>query len=315
MRQKLTSQGYPIFPRTIGEFQRRFATDRACREYLVKVRWPDGFECPRCGHRKGRNVGPGRLRCRRCRRDVGLTAGTTLHGSHLPLRHWFWAAYLMSTMSAGISALQLQRHLGLGSYRTALYLCRRLRRAMVNPAREPLTGVVEVDETYVGGAKVRKGVMGRRIGEKIPIVVAVENRGDHTGRIRLRAVADASSDSLHPFIRENIAPGSQLNTDDWRGYSGIEGSGYRHRPEIQGTPERAGKILPWVHRVIGNLKTWLRGTHHGVDREHIQGYLDEFAFRYNRRRHREHAFLSLLILSTRLKPYKPLPVSLVVPSA
>lgn len=220
----------------------------------------------------------------------------------------------MGTMSTGISALQLQRQLGIGSYETALRLCRRLRRATVNPAREPLTGVVEVDETYVGGAKVRKGVLGRRIGKKVPVVVAVENRGDHTGRIRLRAVSDVSSDSLHSFIRENIAPGSQLNTDDWRGYSGIETHGYNHRPEIQGTAERASKILPWVHRVIGNLKTWLQGTHHGVDREHIQGYLDEYTFRYNRRRYREHAFLSLLVLSTRLKPYKPLPVELVVPS-
>jgi transposase-like protein len=186
---------------------------------------------------------------------------------------------------------------------------------MVNPEREPLTGVVEVDETYVGGSRVRKGVMGRRMGGKALVVAAVENRGDHTGRIRLRALPDGSSDSLHAFIRENVAPGSRLNTDDWRGYDGIERHGYRHRPEVQGTAERAGKILPWVHRVMGNLKTWLRGTHHGVDPDHIQGYLDEFTFRYNRRRFREHAFLSLLILSMRLKPYRPLRVALVPSSA
>jgi transposase-like protein len=221
----------------------------------------------------------------------------------------------MGTMSTGISALQLQRQLGIGSYRTALNLCRRLRRATVNPAREPLTGIVEVDESYIGGAKVRKGTKGRHIGGKVAIAVAVENRGDHTGRIRLRVISDVSSDSLHPFIRQNIAPGSQINTDGWAGYWGIEAFGYQHHPEVQGTPERAGKILPWVHRVIGNLKTWLRGTHHRVEREYTQGYLDEFAFRYNRRHYREHAFLSLLILSTRLKPSKSASLKLVVPSA
>lgn len=307
MRQKRTSQGYPIFPRTIEEFQRRFATERACRDYLMKVRWPDGFDCPRCGHRSAWEMDLRRLRCRGCHADVRITAGTILHDSHLPFRHWFWAAYLMSTMSAGISALQLYRHLGIGSYRTALSLCRRLRKAMVNPAREPLTGVVEVDETYVGGAQVRKGMLGRKIGDKVPVVVAVENRGDHAGRIRLRAIADVSSDSLHPFICENIARGTQLNTDDWKGYSGIDGYGYKHRPKVQGTEERAGKILPWVHRIIGNLKTWLRGTHHGVEPKYMQGYLDEFTFRHNRRHIREHAFLSLLILSTRLKHSKPVP--------
>ena len=161
-------------------------------------------------------------------------------------------------------------------------------------------GVVEVDETYVGGPK--KGSRGRGAEEKIPVVVAVENRGDHTGRIRLQVIPDASSESLHPFIRKNIAPGSRLNTDDWRGYWGIETYGYNHRPKVQGSPERAGKILPWVHRVIGNLKTWLRGTHHGVDRKHLQEYLDEFTFRFNRRRYREHAFLSLLILATKVSP-------------
>ncbi|MBI4679247.1 MAG: IS1595 family transposase [Elusimicrobia bacterium] len=213
----------------------------------------------------------------------------------------------MSTMSAGISALQLKRHLGLGCYETALYLCRRLRRAMVNPAREPLAGVVEVDETCVGGVRTQKGLRGREIGDKVPIVVAVENRGDHAGRIRLRAIADVSGDSLHPFICENIAPGTQLNTDDWSGCSGIDGYGYKHRPKVQGTEKRAGKILPWVHRIIGNLKTWLQGTHHGVERKYMQDYLDEFTSRHDRRHIREHAFLSLLILSTRLKHSRPLP--------
>jgi transposase-like protein len=219
----------------------------------------------------------------------------------------------MSTLTPGISALQLMRQLGIGSYRTALYLCRRLRRAMVNPEREPLMGTIEVDDTYIGGPE--KGTRGRQTETKVPVVVAVENRGDHTGRIRLSVVPDVSQASLHPFICKNITPGSPINTDGWDGYWGLDAYGYKHRPKVQGSPQRASKILPWVHRVIGNLKTWLRGTHHGVNPDHLQEYLDEFTFRYNRRRYREHAFLSLLILTTRIKPSRHLPKKLLVSSA
>lgn len=209
----------------------------------------------------------------------------------------------MSTLTPGISALQLQRQIGLGSYRTALSMCRRLRRAMVNPRRDPLQGVIEVDEAFVGGRR-RKEPGGRGVSKPV-VVVAVENRGDHTGRIRLEIVPDASSRSLHAFIRKHIAPGAKVNTDAWQGYRGLAALGYRHDPQVQGDETRAGMILPWVHRVISNLKTWLKGTHHGrVDREHLQAYLDEFTFRYNRRLSREHAFLALLFLATR-KRYKP----------
>ena len=300
MRRNRTSQGYPLFPRTLNEFQRRFLTEKACANYLALVRWPEGFDCPQCRHRKAWRETIRSYRCQGCRKEIHLTAETVMHGSHLPLRDWFWAAYLMSTMTPGISALQLMKQLGIGSYRTALYLCRRLRRAMVNPLREPLKGVIEVDDTYVGGPG--KKHPGRYIGEKAIVVVAVENRGDHTGRIRLEVVPDLSSESLHAFACKNISAGSQINTDDWRGYWGLEAYGYKHKPKVQGLPVRAAKILPWVHRVIGNLKTWLRGTHHGVENEYLQDYLDEFTFRYNRRNYREHSFLSLLIIASQTKP-------------
>lgn len=314
MRRKRTSQGYPVFPRTLGEFQRRFATERACRDYLVGVRWPQGFECPWCGHRAAWQVGLRRLRCRACRKNVWVTAGTVMQDSHLPLRHWFWAAYLMSTLTPGISALQLKKQLGIGSYETAWFLCRRLRRAMVNPEREPLTAVVEVDDTYIGGRE--PGAYGRTIGRKAPVAVAVENRGDHAGRIRLGLMPNLRQESLHPFVCKNVAPGSQVNTDDWEGYKGLDQRGYLHRPEVQGSKERAGVILPWVHRVISNLKTWLRGTHHGrVSRKHLQSYLEEYTFRFNRRHYREHAFLSLLILTTRVKPAEAGRTAKLVPSS
>jgi len=301
MRRKRTSQGYPLFPNTLGEFQRRFSTDKACIEYLIGVRWPQGFECPHCGEKKAYRIGLRKFRCLKCRRDISITAGTILQDSHIPICYRFWAAYFMSTLTPGISALQLQKQLGIGSYRTALYLCRRLRGAMVNPDRDPLMGIVEVDDAYVGGPeKTRRG---RAAEGKVPIIVAVENRGDHTGRIRLAMVSDLSRDSINRFVCDNIFPGSQVNTDGWEGYRELNDMGYKHRPKIQGIGERATVVLPWVHRVIGNLKTWLRGTHHGVDPEYLQGYLDEFTFRYNRRKFREHAFLSLLILATKLKPF------------
>jgi len=302
MRQKRTSQGFPIFPKTLCEFQRRFATEEACIAYLINIRWPVGFECPFCQCGKAWRLSLRSFRCQGCRKEIYVTAGTVIHRSHIPLQYWFWAAYLMSTLTPGISALQIQHQLGIGSYETALYLCRRLRRAMVNPAREPLNGVVEADEFYVGGPK--KGRRGRGSEGKVTVAAAVENRGDHTGRIRLQIIPDASSKSLHSFVRNNVACGSQVNTDDWGGYMGLEACGYNHQPRVEGFPGNAAKILPWVHKVIGNLKTWLRGTHHGVDPEHLQEYLDEFTFRYNRRHYRESAFLTLLVLVTKLKPLR-----------
>jgi transposase-like protein len=312
MRRKRTSQGYPQFPRTLGEFQRRFSTERACRDYLIGVRWPQGFECPWCRHRAVWDLGLRRLRCRGCRKNVWITAGTVLQDSHLPLHYWFWAAYLMSTLTPGISALQLQKQLGVGSYRTALFLCRRLRRAMVNPEREPLKGTIEVDETFVGGPEPHGG---SRMEVKVPVAVAVENRGDHTGRIRLARIPDVTRESLHGFIRKNVTPGSEIRTDGRWSYRDIEDYGYTRRRVVPRNRKSGSEGLPWVHRVIGNLKTWLRGTHHGVDPKHLQTYLDEFTFRYNRRHYREHSFLSLLILTTRIGPKLPAPKKLVPSSA
>jgi len=298
MRRKRTTQGFPQFPSTLHEFQRRFATEDACAKYLVGVRWPDGFKCPRCQHPKAWRISLRSFRCGGCRKEIHATAGTVLHGSHLPFRFWFWAAYLMGTLKPGVSALQLQKQLGIGSYRSALYLCRRLRAAMINPAREPLKGVVEVDLAYIGGE--RKENRWQWALDKIPIIVAVENRGDHTGRIRMQVLPGTGRPATFPFIEKNIARGSQVNTDGGQEFGGLQKRGYHHYPRIQRRPARAGKLLPWVHRVISNLKSWLVGTHHGVTPEYLQTYLEEFTFRYNRRANWDEAFLSLLILTTRI---------------
>lgn len=292
----------PEFPPTLLEFRRRFADEEACRLYLARCRWPDGFRCPRCQQVEALEL-PGRLlwRCRACGRDTSVTAGTVLHRTRTPLTQWFWAAYLVATQTPGFSALQLQRQLGIGRYETAWALLHKLRRAMVRPDREPLKEKVEVDETYIGGPEAGlKG--GRQLVNKALVVAAVEVRGRASGRVRLQVVPDASAPSLTSFVAANVEPRAIVVTDGWGGYDPLRRMGYRHRPKTQGAPERAAKLLPRVHRVFGNLKTWLRGTHHGVGNQHLQVYLDEFTFRFNRRRTPMAAFQTLLGLGTQQRP-------------
>ena len=287
----------PDFPKSLKEFQARFRDDEACRTYLAACRWPNGFRCGHCQHSEAFELASrGLWQCKGCGRQTSVTAGTVLHRTRLPLTIWFWAAYLMSTHTPGLSAVQLHRQLGL-SYETAWALLHKLRRAMVNPEREPLKDKVEVDETYVGGheAGLRGG---RQLLDKALIVGAVEVRGKAAGRVRLQVVADASARSLTGFVKRAVAPGALILTDAWQSYASLRDLGYRHRPRTQGTPERAGKLLPHIHRVFGNLKTWLGGTHHGVGHDHLQVYLDEFAFRFNRRRTPMAAFQTLLGLAT-----------------
>jgi transposase-like protein len=234
--------------------------------------------------------------CKACGRQVSVTAGTVLHRTRVPLTVWFWAAYLVTTHTPGLSAVQLQRQLGL-SYETAWALLHKLRRAMVNPEREPLKDRVEVDETYLGGPEAGlKG--GRQLLDTALVVGAVEVRGKAAGRVRLHVVPDASTRSLTGFVRRTVTPGAVILTDRWQGYAPLPDLGYHHRPRTQGLPERAGKLLPHIHRVFGTLKTWLGGTHHGVGHDHLQAYLDEFAFRFNRRRTPMAAFQTLLGLAS-----------------
>jgi len=292
----------PDFPRTLREFQRRFADEAACRAYLAASRWPDGYRCPQCGGGGALELPTRRLwRCKHCRRDTSVTAGTVLHRTHTPLTQWFWAAYLVTTHTPGLSALQLQRQLGLRRYETAWAMLQKLRRAMVRPDRDRLRDKVEVDESYVGGPEA--GLRGgRELRDKALVVAAVEVRGAASGRVRLQVVPDASGRSLTGFIQATVDPGTIVITDGWQGYAPLTGLGYRHRPRIQGDPARAEKVLPRVHRVFGNLKTWLRGTHHGVGHQHLQAYLDEFTFRFNRRRTPMAAFQTLLGLGAQLAP-------------
>jgi len=293
----------PDFPRTASEFQDWFSTDEACYRYLIESRWPDGFVCPRCQHRRAYDLlSRPVMKCRSCGYQVSVTAGTVLHRTRLPLRQWFLAAYLMTTYTPGISAVQLQRQLGLKRYETAWTMLQKLRRAMVRPERDRIVGMVEVDETYLGGLeKGRRGGRQRDSSKEI-VVGAVEVRGRGSGRIRLGVVEKLSGDCLTRFVEEVVATGSVVLTDGWKGYLPLGKKGYDHRPVTQGEGKNAAKFLPRVHRVFSNLKTWLSGTHHGVGSKHLPHYLNEYVYRFNRRRTPMAAFQTLLGLAGQHEP-------------
>ena len=223
----------------------------------------------------------GRSLCRKCRRQVSILAGTIFQDTHLPLTTWFRAMWHVTSQKNGISALGLQRVLGLGSYKTAWALLHKLRRAMVRPGREQLRGTVEVDETYWGGEE--EGAVGRKTEDKALIMVAAELNGRNIGRIRLRRVLDFQQTTLHGFIREMVQPGSTIRTDGLPTYKGL--TGYNHDRRIQKRwPDYRPQPLPRVHRVASLLKRWLLGTHQGaIAHEHLDDYLNEFTFRFNRR--------------------------------
>lgn len=298
----------PPFPKTLREFQRQFASEEACQHYLAVCRWPDGFVCPRCERRRAYElVALRRWQCVACRYQVSLTAGTVLHNTKTPLTAWFWAAYLMTTDKRGVSALLLQHQLALTRYETAWMMLHKFRRAMVNVAREPLWGEVEVDETWVGGTQA--GLRGSRQlkGRKAALViVAVEKRGKASGRVRMAVIPDFKSATLVAFLKQNVAAGATVYTDGLKSFLGLQEADFKHVPRSQ--PLRIDlrrgtkSAVPLADRAIGNLQQWLIGTYHGVSREQLQVYLDEFVFRHNRRKQPMAAFQTLLGLGAGHKP-------------
>jgi transposase-like protein len=303
------------FPTTLPEFQRVFPDDAACARYLEAARWPEGFTCPKCGWHGEPYRFTTRssvvLRCRGCKDkgNISLTAGTVMQSTHTPLSTWFWAAYLVTTQTPGESALQFQRQLGLSRYETAFQILHKLRAGMVRPERDSIGAEhpVEVDECYVGG---RTRGEGRGVHHQVTVVGAVEvrqrtadgkahKRDVYAGRLRLRLVSDLpsmqdmmakpalsgrSAEILTGFVKENVLPGSTVRTDGWIGYDGLGSLGYKHDAlALGGDPEKAEAHLPMIHLVFSNLKAWINGTHHGVSRKHLQAYLNEYVFRFNRR--------------------------------
>lgn len=272
------------YPKTMLEFKKRFNTEQLCQEYLYKMRWPEGFVCPRCGHREYWMLKRGQSqqrRCKSCRSWISATAGTIFQDTHIPLQVWFMAIWQVVSQKHGISALGLQQILGLSKYRTAWTMLHKLRVAMVRPGRDQLVGPVQVDETYIGGP--RSGKRGRGAEGKALVLIAVEDKGKRPGRIRLRKVKNASGESLIPAVKQIVQPKSEVRTDGWEGYSQLSHSGYKHTI-IRNTVDLGENLLPLANRVVALLKRWLQGTHQGAPRpSHLNYYLDEFVFRFNRR--------------------------------
>jgi transposase-like protein len=280
------------YPRTFHDVDEWFRSEAACREYLRRLRWPDGFRCRQCGViGEAWVTGRGVLLCKACETETSLTAGTIFEGTRKPLRMWFLAMWFVTSQKNGVSALGLQRALGLGSYQTAWTWLHKLRRAMVRPGRDCLTGEIEVDETYVGGAE--EGKRGRGAENKVIVAVAAEKSGRGIGRIRLRRITDVSACNLLTFVHGAVEPGASIHTDGWRGYSGLAAAGYRHQVTvISDGSDPAHEVMPRVHLVASLLKRWLIGTHQGgIQHQHLDYYLDEFTFRFNRRRSKARGLL------------------------
>jgi predicted RNA-binding Zn-ribbon protein involved in translation (DUF1610 family) len=300
------------------EFQRRFPDEASCAHFLFERRWPKGFVCPECGGTRSYLLKSRAYtyECVACERQTSVTAGTIMQRTKLPLTTWFWAAHLMATHSNGMSAQQLMGQLGLGSYKTAWLLAQKLRRSMVDPNRDPLEGVVEVDQTempfradddldnplkagkilVIGAVEVIDRAIGKA---QRPKALGQKHLDTLSGRIRLAAIPSNHAPHIHAFIKANIAPGATLVTDGHASYPGI--AEYRHDPRVVG--KMAAHIpLKWIHRVFALLKRWSLGTYHGLRRQHVDAYLNEFVFRYNRRFYRHVSFATVLGLAAHRSP-------------
>lgn len=306
------------FPTSLPEFQAVFPTDAACADYLESMRWPEGFACHKCGKQGNPYRFPSRssvvLRCRACKTNTSLTAGTVMQASHTPLSTWFWGAYLVTTQTPGHSALQFQRQLGLSRYETAFQILHKLRSGMVRPERDQIGGEypVEVDECFLGGKTRGEG---RGIHHKTHVIGAVEvrlreddgkshKRRVYAGRLRLRIIENRSSAEITPFVQSSVAPNSTIRTDAWNGYEPLASLGFNHeRLILNGNAAKTDAHLPMIHLIFSNLKTWIMGTHHGaVSQQHLQAYLNEFVFRFNRRFYPMTAFNSVLGLAAKAIP-------------
>lgn len=273
--------GVDEYPRTLMEFERRFATEEACRAYLVQLRWPEGVRCFRCHSPSVWATARGLYHCTFCAFQTSVLAGTIFQDTKADLRLWFRAMWYITNQKSGVSALGLQRALGLGCYQTAWTWLQKLRTAIVRPGRDRLAGTVEADEAYLGGPK--PGRPGRGAAGKVLVSVIVQIDGRGIGRIRLRRIPDASARSLERAVRAAVAPDSVVRTDGWRGYSQLSALGYYHET-VHEEVEVGQHLLPRVNRVVALFKRWLLGVHQGaVTPAYLNAYLDEFTFRFNRR--------------------------------
>jgi hypothetical protein len=301
----------PESPVTYFDFQRLFPDENACFRYLERLRWPEGFLCETCSTRGEPfrfAARPKVLKCKSCHQDTSITAGTVMHRSKTNIHIWFWTAYLVATQTSGVSALEIQKKFGIERYETAFQILHKLRSAMVRPGRDKIGSEwpVELDVIYVGG-KTKSGVSGKT--DQTPVIIAVEicrkeirkpkskkiaKRGI-AGRVRVQVLEDKSSAPINKFVKDNIAPGAAITSDDGLEFKFLKPLGFNHRPvAMRGDRDKMDKYLPMVSRVTANLKTWIDGTFHGVMAKHLQTYLNEYMFRFNRRFYRGVSFRSLI---------------------
>lgn len=296
---RVPERSHPVggqdYPRTFQEFRAWFPDDASCREYLARLRWPDGFCCPGCGCGESWRTGRGLWMCAGCGLKTSVTAGTVFHRSHTPLSTWFAAIWFVTSQKNGVSAQGLQDALGFGSYETAWAWLHKLRRAMVRPDRELLSGVVELDQSYLGGRS--SGKLGAS-SDKAPITIAVERteRG-RLGRVRLELADKVGGLDMIDFAGEVIAAGTVVRTDGARMFTRLAGKGYTHQPTPGNRADDLDAVMPGPHLVSSLLKRWTAGTlHHRVSRQHLPYYLDEFTFRFNRRTSRARGLLFYRLL-------------------
>ena len=302
-------------PKTYLDFQRMFPDEMSCIMYFENMRWPKGFVCERCLVNSDPyrfTARPKVLKCRSCLQDTSITAGTVMHRSKTSIHIWFWAAYLISAQTPGVSALELQKRLGIKRYETAFQLLHKLRAIMVRPDRDKIgeEWPLELDIVFIGG-KTKSGIQGKT--DQIPVIISVEIRKKESrclktnkliwraqaGRTRIQTLPDKSSSSVDAFVKECIYPGAVISSDGGTEFTNLRSLGFDHRPEAMlGNKDKMDSYLPMISRVTANLKTWIDGIFHGVGKHHMQTYLNEFMFRFNRRFYRDVSFRNLLGLGT-----------------
>jgi transposase-like protein/DNA-directed RNA polymerase subunit RPC12/RpoP len=287
------------YPKDFQEFLLQFPDEKACWHYLIDIRWSKGYICSECKSDRYWLTSKHKIHCSNCEKEFSITSGTIFEDSNKPLLLWVHIMWWVVAQKTGASASNLKDFMGFGSYRTAWSWLHKLRRAMVRQGREKLSGIVEVDEAYIGGKESSKGKQGRGAEEKSLVVVATECIGKKIGRVRFQIISDASTENLFPFIESNIEPESHVITDGWNGYNFLSKSDkYSHEEKvIASSGKEASELLPHVHLVISLLKRWIYGTHQGkISPKYLEYYLDEFAFRFNRKMstHRGKLFYRLM---------------------
>jgi len=299
------------YPKDFQEFLAQFKSEDDCWNYIFEIRWPNGFICPKCNSKNYWLTEKKLMHCSNCGHQTSITKGTIFQGTRKPLLLWLHIIWWVVAQKTGASAYNLKDFMGFGSYETAWAWLHKLRRAMVQPERDKLVGKIEVDETYIGGKETGKGKQSRGAETKTLVVVAAECKGKQIGRVRFKCISEASGENLLQFIENNIEPNSTIITDGWRGYSSLSGSEkYKHEIKVVSeSGQEAHELLPHVHMVDSLVKRWINGTHHGnISPKHLPYYLDEFAFRFNRKlsTYRGKLFYRLIqqAVSTPPKPLK-----------